>query len=179
MKFSSATAFDDLTPYQGHLWSIRFVDDTNMNVFDAGGAIGKEFPALSVQEDLFTINFDQIQIANGITIPVPQYVSYLGNININFWDKMTQSDVLILEKLFTNWATYIHNSNSFKSLDDSKVTKTIEILKYNPSSNSPVVTSRYRVLPPDVVVFNPTGAPDVYTNTVRLTIVGTQKIHDK
>ena len=179
MKFSSATAFADLTPYQGHLWSIRFINDADMNVFDAGGSIGKEFPALSVQEDLFTINFDQIQIANGLTIPVPQYVTYLGNININFWDKMTDSDVLLLEKTFVDWAGYIHNSNAFKNLDDPKVTRTIEILKYNPKTNSPVAVSRYRVLPPDVLVFNPTGAADVYTNTVRLTIVGTEKIHDK
>lgn len=179
MKFSSATAFSDLTPYQGHLWSIRFISDSNMNVFDAGGSIGKEFPALSVQEDLFTINFDQIQIANGITIPVPQSVSYLGNININFWDKMVANDVLILEKMFVEWVSYIQSGNAFKNLDDPNVTKTIEISKYNAATDASIVTSRYRVLPPDVLVFNPTGAADVYTNTVRLTIVGTEKIHDR
>ena len=180
MKFSAKTAFDDLTPYQGHLWSIHFPGTTHFNAFNAGGSVGKEFPATTVQEDLFSVNYDQLVFGNGIALPVPQFVLYLGNLNITFWDKMTDNDVLLLEKFFVDWVQDIHEHNAFKKLGSNEtVAKLIEIRKYNKTQTDIIRKSKYLVLPPDVLMFNPTGMSDLYTNTVRLPIIGTKAIHDK
>ena len=126
MKFSADSIMKSLTPFRGYLYTVHF-DDDDFNCLNSGGDIDTQFPAISVQEDLFNINYDQVSVVNGMSVQIPQYINYLGNLNLNFWDKMSEDQALLIEKAFIEWTGEVFNDNGGIKQITKGMYKSVEI----------------------------------------------------
>ena len=59
---------DNWFPAISDLYSITF-SETSLNVLPAGGTIGNVFPATSVQEPIYSLEYEEVRLVSGLTLP--------------------------------------------------------------------------------------------------------------
>ena len=104
MKYSLESIHKTAVFFNGHLWTIRFADET-VNILNAGGDIGKVYPAANLTEPLSSIMYDSVSVGNGTVLEFPKVVSYQSDLGITFYDSGKTEDLLKLNKFFIDWTT--------------------------------------------------------------------------
>jgi len=157
-------------PYIEHNWWVAF---EGFDVRNSGGSIGLDFPALSVEENVASIEYDALYVANNFKVEFPRNISYLGDITITFYDDGKRP--LLLERLLLVWIDEVHSHNTINSPQD--VAKEITI--YRSSRTDSKVHSKYKVLPPRNLDSNQTREVKVYNNTITLPIVQVLQLYEE
>lgn len=179
MKFSMESALNTADYFQSYLWAVRF-QNSEPNIQDSGGSVGKVIPAQSVSEPLWQVTYEDIPVGNGIPVPFPKVVSHLGTVSVTFYDSAKNGEILKIVEFLKKWVTdgsNFHKDNKFYSR--KTILKVIEILKYSKESDSHELMSSYAVYPPETVTFS--GGTDQSASVFDATfkICHVIKINDK
>lgn len=173
MKYSLESIHKTAVFFNGHLWTIRFADET-VNILNAGGDIGKVFPASNVTEPLSSIMYDSVSVGNGTVLDFPKVVSYQSDLGITFYHSGKTEDLLKLNKFFIDWTTLAEKHNGSEAgvglIRD--ISKRVFIHKYSRTSRTYVLSSEYIVLPPDNLSINNTADVSLLNSSINLKIIG-------
>lgn len=180
MKFSLNNIHASANWHPRYLWAVHFMDNKpniqNSSLPDANLVI----PCTSVTEVLYEHEIETVSTINGLKLPMPLNVWYLGTVGINFYDSGHPGQIQTIQNWFINWVDNIHSdTNAFKPLKSDDVTKWMYVKKYDRESEGYIWQSMYKVLPPTNLNFQ--GSMDVTAREedVVLTIMQVQKLQQK
>jgi len=177
MQFSLASLQLSADYFPSYLYTVRLDGfSSEVNIQTAGGSVGSVIPAQHVEEDLFSIAFENLSIGPGIVLPIPQAVSFCGKVSITFYDSGKTGNLLVIEKQLTKWVNDIHTDQGF--IDLSQIEKTLTISKYSSESDGYVVQSVYGVFPPSDLKFSASNEVHLLQNSCTFQIVRIQKMDE-
>ena len=173
-KVSYSSIASDWKPAIQDLYTVSF-QDTSLNVLPAGlesSSGGNVFPATSVQEHIFSVDNEEIQLVSGIRVPFPVHVETYGTIDMTFTDSNKYAVTQYFHKLLTE-KMYSQDSSTLKQM--SGWVQELTICRYD-NWGKVTNTSKYGVLIPTSMMVNNSNALAVSEAPVNLKIV---KVYNK
>ena len=146
-------------------YTVYFSSQDDLNIMNTKNDI-YIFPALSVEEHLYSVEFNEIRLIDGLTLPFPQSLQEYGYITIVFMD----NEQWKLHNLLQNWGCNWQKSDEGIFTKPEEQIKTIFIERTDLTGRV-VALSAYGVLPPESLRASNSTANSIVENTISLRVV--------
>ena len=171
---SKTVNFDILSNWQpahSDLYNVYFEDDDNLNTMKVNDSSdGKIFPATSVEEHLTQVQYEDIRLIDGLTLPYPVDIQDYGYITVTFQENISWDAHIQLKKWVDNWRN--NAEGMFKTPKQQIKTLIIGRLSL---TGKVMTVSKYGVLPPDSLRATNTQQNATVDNSVTFRVVTIHK----